>query len=247
MSRLLPSHADRGQRHRRVGRQVQSARRDPGGDQVRAERGDHRAVVGAQLRPRAPAPGCRACSARCSASARSRELAATPPPMTRVSTPLLPAGVDRLAGQHVADRLLEATRPRRRPAPARRPADGPRPSGPPRSSGRRTRSRTGARPGPSRRSGRAGRRSRPGRRPGPPGRWAGRRGTAARAAGRPCRTPRRPRRRWSRPSGVTPRARSSTSSSDEWPPETSSAIAGSGSGPCSRVSTATCAARWLTP
>ena len=33
----------------------------------------------------------------------------------------------------------------------------------------------------------------------PPGRCAGRPGTAARAAGRPCRTPRPPRRRWSRP------------------------------------------------
>src|SRR2546423_1644424 len=49
------------------------------------------------------------------------------------------------------------------------------------------------------------------------------------------------------PSGVTPLARSSTSSRDECPPETSSAMAGSGSGPCSRVSTATCAAKWLTP
>ena len=49
------------------------------------------------------------------------------------------------------------------------------------------------------------------------------------------------------PIGVTPALRSSTRSSDECPPETSNAIAGSVSGPCSRVSTATCAARWLTP
>ena len=40
---------------------------------------------------------------------------------------------------------------------------------------------------------------------------------------------------------------SSTRSSDEWPPLTSSARHGSGSGPCSSWSTATCAARWLTP
>ena len=40
---------------------------------------------------------------------------------------------------------------------------------------------------------------------------------------------------------------SGTSSSEECPPETSRARTGSGSGPCSRVSTATCAARWFTP
>ena len=40
---------------------------------------------------------------------------------------------------------------------------------------------------------------------------------------------------------------SGTSSSDEWPPETSRAMTGAGSGPCSSWSTATCAARWLTP
>src|SRR5215469_1246274 len=49
------------------------------------------------------------------------------------------------------------------------------------------------------------------------------------------------------PSGTTSAARSATSNSDECPPETSSATAGSGSGPCSSSSTATCAARWLTP
>ena len=43
------------------------------------------------------------------------------------------------------------------------------------------------------------------------------------------------------------RPRRGTSSSDEWPPETSSATAGVGSGPCSSRSTATCAARWFTP
>ena len=49
------------------------------------------------------------------------------------------------------------------------------------------------------------------------------------------------------PRGTTSRVRSGTSSREEWPPETSSAMAGAGSGPCSSWSTATCAARWLTP
>ena len=48
------------------------------------------------------------------------------------------------------------------------------------------------------------------------------------------------------PSGVTGPARSGTSSRLEWPPETSKARHG-GSGPCSSVSTATCADRWFTP
>src|SRR5689334_15899260 len=50
-----------------------------------------------------------------------------------------------------------------------------------------------------------------------------------------------------RPRGCTDAVTSGTSSSEEWPPETSSAIVGSGSGPCSSTSTATWAARWLTP
>src|SRR5918997_342187 len=50
-----------------------------------------------------------------------------------------------------------------------------------------------------------------------------------------------------RPSDSTSRARSGTSSSELCPPDTSSAIEGSASGPCCSSSTATCAARWLTP
>src|SRR3954452_10926079 len=50
-----------------------------------------------------------------------------------------------------------------------------------------------------------------------------------------------------RPSDCTSRARSGTSSSELCPPETSSAIDGSASRPCCSSSTATCAARWLTP
>ncbi len=80
-----------------------------------------------------------------------------------------------------------------------------------------------------------------------PGRCAGRPGTAVRAAGPPCRRPPRPRRRWSRRSARRRRSRRSTRSSEECPPETSIARHGSGSGPCSSWSTATWAARWLTP
>src|SRR4051812_46617931 len=50
-----------------------------------------------------------------------------------------------------------------------------------------------------------------------------------------------------RPRDSTSRERSGTSSSELCPPETSSAIDGSASGPCCSSSTATCAARWLTP
>ena len=49
------------------------------------------------------------------------------------------------------------------------------------------------------------------------------------------------------PSGRMSWVTSGTSSSDEWPPETSRASVGSGSGPCSTMSTATCEARWFTP
>src|SRR4051812_27834727 len=50
-----------------------------------------------------------------------------------------------------------------------------------------------------------------------------------------------------RPRDSTSRERSGTNSSELCPPETSSAIDGSASGPCCSSSTATCAARWLTP
>ena len=153
-----------------------------------------------------------------------------------------PAGVDRLAGQHVGHRLLEGGRDVGHRDRLARPPPGPRPSGPPRSSARRRRSRW-CRRGTCR----GGTRSRPGPRPPPPGRCAGRRGTAARAPGPPCRRPRPPRRRSSRRAARPRSARSGTSSREECPPDTSSAMAGAGSGPCSSWSTATCAARWLTP
>ncbi|CAM5501226.1 hypothetical protein SPURM210S_06365 [Streptomyces purpurascens] len=49
------------------------------------------------------------------------------------------------------------------------------------------------------------------------------------------------------PIGRTSEVMSEDSSSEEWPPETSSAMVGSGSGPCSSWSTQMCEARWLTP
>src|SRR5579875_1316272 len=49
------------------------------------------------------------------------------------------------------------------------------------------------------------------------------------------------------PSGCTSPVTSGTKSSDEWPPDTSRDTHGDGSGPCSSWSTATCAARWFTP
>ena len=213
-----------------------------------AERGDHRAVVGAQPGPRAPAPGCRLAAARSSAIARSREFAATPPPIRMSSMPSADGGVDRLAGQHVADRLLEATRPRRRPAPAPRRARGPRPSGPPRSSARRTRSRSGAARGraatvsPRGKAMDAASPSRAARSMcGPPGNGSpSSRATLSKAspAASSMVAP-----SGSTPGGhvVDPQQRRSARR------ETSSARHGSGSGPCSSWSTATCAARWLTP
>ena len=49
------------------------------------------------------------------------------------------------------------------------------------------------------------------------------------------------------PSGRTSLVMSGASSSEECPPLTSSAIVGSGSGPCSSWSTQMCEARWFTP
>ena len=156
-------------------------------------------------------------------------------------------GVEGLAGQYVADRLLEAARRRRRPGPARRPAPAPRPSGRRRSSGRRTRSRSGAAPGRGGWSARAGsRRTRCCRSRaalsmyGPPGNGSpSSRATLSNAS--PAASS------MVAPSGSTPPVTSSTRSRLEWPPLTSIARQGSGSGPCSSWSTATWEARWLTP
>ena len=173
-----------------------------GGDHLRAERGDHRAVVGAQPRPRHPQrdPGRRAALLRPAPAAAS-----WPPPRRRqqVVDAVLAAGVAppcgsarrrRPPGSDAAtsgDRHRLAGAPRRRLDPARH---------------------RGLQAGerevvavPARSCGAVSPRGNaiaaavavPGR----PGRCAGRRGTAARAAGRPCRTPRPRRRRWSRRAG----------------------------------------------
>ena len=102
-----------------------------------------------------------------------------------------PAGLHRLAGQHVRHRLLEGGRDVRHghAGPGRAPLLHP--AGHRGLQARRRRSR-GSGPG----TWPGGRRSRRGHRTGPPGRSAGRRGTAARAPGPPCRRPHRRRRRW---------------------------------------------------
>ena len=192
---------DRRDRQRRVGREVERRRGPAPGHQLGAQRGDHRAVVGAQPRPRDPDPDPRAVGAllghapAAGSSPRRRRRSAGP------RCPGLAAASRALRVEYVADRLLEATPRRRPPAPAPRRARAPRPSGRRRSSGRRTRSRSGAAPGRGARSARAGSRRTRCCRCARPGRCAGRRGTAARAAGPPCRTPPPPRRRWWRRAG----------------------------------------------
>ena len=184
------------QRHRGVDRQVQRRRRQPAAHHGRAERRDHRAVVGAQHRIGGMRSSMPASAQRSPASSRSREFAENPPP-TRASRRRAAAGGDRLGGQHVGDRLRERRRHVGDAAPpGRRPA-GPRPSGRPRSSGRRTRSRSGVRCRSSARSARAGTGSPSGRPRGRAGRCAGRRVGQPEQPGRPCRRPPPPRRRWS--------------------------------------------------
>jgi len=73
----------------------------------------------------------------------------------------------------------------------------------------------------------------------------GPRETACRVPGPPCRTPRRPRRRWWRRVELPP-GHVRASSSEEWPP-TRAGPPPAPAGPCSSWSTAMCAARWLTP
>ena len=80
-------HVRVGHRQRRVRRQVPVGGGPAPRDHLRAERGDHRAVVRAQPGPRHPQPDAGVARSAPAASARSRELAATPPPIIRWSTP----------------------------------------------------------------------------------------------------------------------------------------------------------------
>ena len=219
-------------------------RRDPGGDQVRAERRDHRAVVGAQLRPRY-AQRDAARRRRSSASARSRELAATPPPITSVSTPWSRQASIALAvsTSQTASWKLAATSSTGTGSPARSRAS--------------TQRATAVFSPENEKSNRCAARSFGAVRP------RGNAIAAGRRRGPPVDERTARERQAEQPGDLVERlagrvvdgraerrhagGESSTSSSDECPPETSSAMAGSGSGPCSRVSTATCAARWLTP
>ena len=83
----LAGHVRLGHRQRGVRRQLPVRGGPVARHHLRAERRDHRAVVRAQLRAAAPAAGSRPARSAPAASARSRELAATPPPIIRWSTP----------------------------------------------------------------------------------------------------------------------------------------------------------------
>ena len=180
----------------------------------------HRPGRGTRMRmPRA--------EARSTASTRRREFAATPPPIRMSSMPSATARVDRLAGQHVTHRLLEG---RRDVGDRHRVTGGLAGLHPP---GDR-----GLQPGEGEVEAMAfeiaSRRQAPrevdgDRRAGDRGvvDVAGRRGTAGRAAGPPCRRPRPLRRRWSsqRLDGV---GHVPDPEQGECPPETSSARQGSG-------------------
>ncbi len=234
-----------------TGRLESAGRSSDDGVRPRATISEPRAATMAPLSVHSPGRGTRtrmpSCSARSSASWRSRELAATPAADEQVVDALAGGGVEGLAHQHVADRLLE----RCRHVGDRHRLTGPLARLDPAGHGG-LEAREGeveavplevaARGQPAREVDVDAARPR-----GRSGRCAGHPGTAGRAAGRPCRRPPPPRRRWSRPSGRRPTVTSSTRSRLEWPPLTSIARHGSGSGPCSSWSTATCEARWLTP
>ena len=118
---LTPSGHDLGHRQGRVGRQVERGRRAAAGDQLGAERGDHRAVVGAQSGSRDPDPDAPAASARSLAIARSREFAATPPPIRMSSMPWSVAASSalRISTSQTASWKLAATSATSTGAPSR--------------------------------------------------------------------------------------------------------------------------------
>ena len=97
---------DGGDRHGRVGRQVQQRRRTSSRDELGAQRGDHGSVVGAEARARDP---------DADALRRRALLGHRPEPAVGGHTttdedvldPAAGGRVDRLAGEHVADGLLE--------------------------------------------------------------------------------------------------------------------------------------------
>src|SRR5690625_2960654 len=92
--------------HRRVGADVWARRRQPAAYDLRTDRGDHRTVVGAQTRPR---------YAHLDAGRGGALLGELAQPTVRsdpaadheMPRPVRDAGVDRLRGQDVTDRLLE--------------------------------------------------------------------------------------------------------------------------------------------
>ncbi len=196
---------DGGDRHARSRRAGRGPRRGARGRPARSRARRPSRRCRCTARAAAPAPGCRAWRRTLLGQHPQPRVGRHPAADQDVLDALVARRVDRLAGEHVADRLLEGrghVGHRHRLAGALPGLD---PAG-----------HRGLQPGegevePVPLAGR-GREVRPrgksiatGCPSGPPGRCAGRRGTAARAAGRPCRTPPPPRRRWWRPSGVDAR------------------------------------------
>ena len=182
--------SSRGQR----GRAARSGRRlEPGGEPLGSGPGDHRAVVGAEARRRGDErETMRSVSAE--RRARSPLFAATPPATTSAVGRAVAERLDRVrhAVRHGIDGRAwnEALRSAMSAVGERREPPRPRAAAP--SSGRRTRSRRPERPSAAAAAGTA-----PGRPRRPRARRSARRDRAGRAASRPCRTPRRARRRWS--------------------------------------------------
>ena len=185
-------------------------------------------------------------AARSSAIARSRELAATPPPISRSSTPSATAASSalRTSTSQTASWNDAATSATGTGSPDRSRASTQRATAvlsPENEKSKRCRSRSRRAVSPRGKSMATRSPSRATRSMwGPPGNGSpSSRATLSKAS--PAASS------MVDPIGSTSPVTSPTRSRLEWPPETSSARQGSGSGPCSSWSTATWAARWLTP
>ena len=191
----------RGDGLRRVGGEVERGRRSAALHQLGAEGGDHRAVVGAQPRPRHPHPDAhwprpaRRPSPAAGSSRRRRRRSGCP----RCRASGAASSALRVRTSQTASWKDAATSATAIGSPARCCASTQRATAvlsPENEKSKRCRSRSLRRGQPAREVDRDAVAARGG-----PVDVAGRRGTAARAAGRPCRRPRPPRRRWSRRAG----------------------------------------------